>query len=196
VPWDDGWIFSHKTEYSYAVGIGSLPNIAGNGITAYVSKSTERIEQFKTSQEFHIDGNDCKPDKWHDYFIDVHPEPDWTIDITKHPTLNIFHVNGKHKQEIISVAPDRIGIKVTVYCQHGHDRGIINISVNFTQFRDNPIVNKKTENFSLNWIDKILIEPKAQYLKSSLLIIKGGHDVFASPSLTNDVVKISSEGKK
>jgi hypothetical protein len=196
VPWDDGWIFSHKTEYSYAVGIGSLPNIAGNGITEYVSKSTERIEQAKESPNFHYDGNAFYPEPWHDCFQDIYPDRGWTIDVTKYPILQVGHNHGYHKQEIISVSPDKIVTKVGLYCKTGHDMGIVDISVRFTQYRDNPVINKRTENFSLNWIDKILAEPKDQETISKVEFIdyKGGHDVFASPSLENDIIKISSQG--
>ena len=95
VPFDDGWIWSHKNEFDYRIGLGALPQIAGKTVE-YVAKGTERNSEETLSANYHYDGNSWYPTHWHEEDLHVYPKPGWTIDMSKAPVIVDFHrAHGK-----------------------------------------------------------------------------------------------------
>ncbi len=54
IPWDDGYIFSHKTQSVFQVGLSALPYWAGYGTVLYRSSIADRL------QNFYVNWKDCQ----------------------------------------------------------------------------------------------------------------------------------------
>lgn len=194
---DDGWIFSHKVESVYKIGIGALPQIAGTVVVDYIDKETERVTQPKSSPTFFFDGNDYYPDHWHLVPQEIYPDADWKVDVTSPPVLNTEHVHGTHQQWIDSVTQDKIIVMVKLYCKDGHDIGKVRIRVDFTQWQYKSTENHRTETFQVNWKDDELLQPKPHedIDWASFTAFDGSVQKFASPDISDrSVLKISGEG--
>ncbi len=108
VPWDDGWLWSHKTQFDYKVCLGAIPKIAGKGFVEFVSKEEKPFFEPKTSEPEAFDGNKWYPEHWHETYYRVKPEMGWSIDTTQRPILHAERIHGDPQQEIISVSPKRL----------------------------------------------------------------------------------------
>lgn len=195
VPFDDGIIFSHKTQFEYQVGLGSLPQLAGKGSVEYVNKVQERQTSRVASPTYNFNGNDWYPEHWHEKLQEIYPPAGWKIDVTKKPDLVVAHRHGDHKQEIIAITPDKIVVKVGLYCKSGEDIGIVDIRVDFDTYRDMTIEKKRKEDFVMNWKDSKLLEPQGSEIISKVVFddYKGTHDEFAGPDLQRSILKLEAE---
>lgn len=156
VPWDNGWWFlSHKTEFDYKVGLGALPQVAGQGSVTY--RSTETIPPAAslphTSCQHQTNNN---PDT---VLAEFFPDADWAIDVTQQVVL---HTQLNHKDEnpglteIVSIAPDKIVVKI--FPKPG---GVLTTWVDFHEFPPATVkVNDRVENFEMNWKDAKLLQPQ------------------------------------
>lgn len=197
IPWDDGLIWSHKTQYEYQVGLGSLPQIAGEVTANFINKGTERVTKPCSSPTYFYDGNDWYPEHWHTIYQDVYPEPGWQVDVAAPVNLHKEHVHGDHKQEIISVAPNKITVKIGLYCKDGHDIGKVRIRVDFQQWQYRDYKKSREERYEMNWKDDVLLKP-ADHEEISDVEFKaydGSIQRFAAPDISDrSVLKIASEG--
>ena len=195
VPWDDGWVMSHKTEFDYKVGLGALPQTAGTGSAEYVAHDIQHNAKAVSSQAFNLDGNNWYPEHWHTVDTPIVPEQGWTIDLSKPPSLVVVPIHGKHKQEIVSVAPNQIVVRVELYCKEGHDIGIMQFRVDYNVYQDVPIEKKRVENFVMNWKDSLLLVPQKNETISKVIFndYKGTHQEYGAPTL-DGILQIEAEG--
>lgn len=197
VPWDNGVILSSKVTSEYKIGLSALPKLAGKGTVAYLSHQTERLTQHVTSPEVKYDGNSWYPKPWKDVYEHIYPTPGWLIDVSKRPTMSFTHLHGEHTQEILSVSPYEIVLKVGLYCKSGDKIGIVKVKVDYDQYRDVPEDKTRTEDFTVNWRDSQLLEPHTQETISKVAFeaYDGKKDVFLGPELdAKSVLKISAGG--
>ncbi len=196
-PWDDGWIWSHKTQFEYQVGLGALPRIAGTAVAEYVDKGSERVTKAASSPTYFYDGNNWYPEHWHTIYQDIFPEPGWSVDISKGANLIVEHVHGDHKQEIVSVTPDKITLKIGLYCKSGSDIGKVRIRVDYTSWQYKSYEKKRTESYEMNWKDDFLLKP-AEHEEIGQVVFTsydGSIQRFAAPDIGDrSVLKVSSEG--
>ena len=137
VPWDEGVLWSSKTEYDYKVGLGALPKLAGKGYVEYVSHSKVRDTQGHSSDHIPINGNEWnKKETWHRDKVYIRPSSGWLIDVSKTPQLRIKHEHGKHNQHISSVSSEQIVVDYEVYADKGKDIGIFYLWVDFEQYQE------------------------------------------------------------
>ena len=197
VPWNDkGWIFDGWTEFAYQVGLGCLPLLAGTLTAEYLSNHELHLSQHVVSPEVTYNGNTWYPQKWHEVLESFYPHSGWKIDMTTKPRLIVTHVHGDHRQEILSVTPDRIVVKTSLYCKSGSEIGIVKIKVEFDEVQDQKVQNKRTETFSINWKDSKLLEPKEGETinKVAFDAYTGTHEEFGGPDQSRPVIKISADG--
>jgi hypothetical protein len=197
VPWDDGYFWSHKTQFEYQVGLGALPQIAGKVEVEYVDKGSDRATQGKSSPPKFYDGNQWYPEHWHTEHLDIYPDPGWLIDVTKTPNLIAQHVHGDHKQGIISVTPDKITVEIGLYCKSGEDIGKVWVHVDFSQWQYQPFEHKRVETYEINWKDDELLKPQGHEVISQVTFkaYDGSTQKFAAPDNSyRSVLKINAEG--
>lgn len=197
VPWDDGFFLSHKTQFQYQVGLGALPQIAGQAVAEYLDRGTERVSKHVSSPTYFFDGNNWYPEHWHTIYQDFYPELDWKVDVSQPINLVAEHVHGDHKQEIISVAPDKITVKISLYCKSGSDIGKVRISVNYTAWQCKSYEKKRSESFEINWKDDVLLKPNQHEEISQVVFTSydGSIQRFAAPDIGDrSVLKVASEG--
>jgi len=141
--------------------LGTLPQLAGEGITEFLSKQSERITQHTSSQEFNYNGNNWYPEHWHTKYEHIRPHSGWFIDVAKKPDLVVNHIHGLHKEGIMSHSADEIVVKIQLYCATGHDIGIMSFRVEFDEYKDQTVEKTRIDNFKMYWKNSKLLEPKS-----------------------------------
>lgn len=109
--------------------------------------------------------------------------------------MNVRHDHGDHQQGIESFSATEIVLKVDLYCKDGHNIGIVNITIDFEQYKDDPAQLSREEGFELKWSDSLLIKPQAgeSIYSVSFDDYKTAHNEYAAPS-NRDILKIEAQG--
>lgn len=194
--WDDGWVWSHKAENNYRIGLNILPNSPGKITVEYASHKKDWISQAVQSPYYIENGNNYYPQRWHTKIETIYPAQGWMIDVTKPPALVAFHEHGKHQQSIESVTPQQIAVKIGLHCSEGKDIGIFHFRVDYTVTQEVTNTTKRTEDVSLKWGDSLLLTPNDDEEISRIVFnsFNGSHQEFVGPDLSNPYLKLASQG--
>lgn len=195
VPYDDGWVWSHRNEFDYKVGLGLLPLSPGKITVEYATKRQETVTRNQDSRYFKENGNDYYPQHWHTKVETVYPAKGWQIDVTKAASLKVFHEHGNHQQSIESVTPTAITCKVGLYCKSGSDIGIFHFCVNYYECQEKTVVDIREEEVKLQWGDSAVLTPKEGETVSRVRFsaFDGSKQEFSGPDQSRLYLKVGAE---
>lgn len=195
IPWDDGWILSHKKISLFRVGIGALPQVAGTGYVEYKSTETIRTEQHTLSPMTLYNGNlyyDGGRTHWKEILVPFYPKPGWLINPSVPPVVACQVIHGEVKApEIIGLSATGFFLKINLYIKDHAKIGQAYINVGFNEYIDQTKHNLRDEIFEMNWRDSKLLEPRGNEVISKVVFenYKGTKQELAAPDISSGTLK-------
>ncbi len=197
VPWDSGWMRSHREEWDYHVEIGALPLMAGLVRVNYGSMETKKEEEV-TKHFFSYNGNmwyeKGHPDRWHTVTQLLTPRKGWEIETSRPPTIDYDTgdcTQGQHEEGFRGLSPESVVFETKLFVGRGHGMGHVQGRVLLPETRTVSHEMTRQEEFELRWGDLKLLKPNDGERVSSVEFhcFDGTVQKFGTPSLRHGVLK-------